>query len=259
MKKTYFLIFVSVLFILISSSCTRNLRYIYKPDENIDSVYVYKNSSKKYHLQVDDVLNIKISTTNQEINEIFKIDGQGNNNNMSTSGNNMMLSGYVIDEFGFIEIPVLGKFQMLGKTMTEARQILQEKLDKLLTDAILKVNLVSFKISFLGEVGSSGVVYISQENIDILEALSLVGGVTDYGNKRRVKVIRPVKEGNIVFNVDITKRSLLESEKFYLYPNDKIVVNPRPIKLIQTNLRDFTFFLSILSSIVTTGLLIYRK
>ena len=101
-----------------------------------------------------------------------------------------------------------------------------------------------------------GSIFIYQDNIDILEAVSRAGGISDYGNMKEITVVRQENDKRKVFKLDLTDRELLSSNKFYLYPDDIIIVDPIKAKMAQMNLRDYFFFFSAISSALSTTVII---
>lgn len=257
MSRYFRILILIIISVIVLSSCN-NLRYIYSGDNTnkADSVYVYKNKVEQYKLKPNDVLHIKIITRNEKLNNIFAVDKQANDLNRNNNGGAFYLTGFTVSDSGYIQIPTIGKLHVAGKTMPEVRKLIKEEADKYLTNSILNIKLVSFKISFLGEVNAPSTLYIYQESIDILEALARVGGISSTGDMRNVMVRRPIPDGYKVYRMDLTKRELLESQKFYLYPNDIVIVEPRRGKRFRENTQDFTFILSVVSSTITTFLLV---
>ncbi len=251
MQKNLFYIF---LFLLSSSlfSCNRHIRYIQKEKGNADSVSVYTVNSEPYRLKPNDVLHIKITTIDPDINNLFKIDEQNNDLTRSQGGGNFFLSGFTVNDTGMVQIPILGVLEAKGKTVTEFRNEVISKTHEYLKEAIINVKLVSFKVSFLGEIMNTGTQYIYQDNIDILEALSRAGGVTEYADIRNVMVVRQENDKRIVYQMDLTRRDILISEKFYLYPDDIVIVEPIKAKIAQMNIRDYMYFLSAMTSVIST-------
>jgi polysaccharide export outer membrane protein len=255
MRKTIFYLSF-FLFVLIIFSCNKRIRYIYQENFKSDTIYEYKVISEPYKLKPNDVLHIKITTTNPDINNLFKIDEQANNLSSSQGGGNFFLSGFTVNDSGMVQIPILGDLKASGKTVYEFRNEVIGKTQEYLKEAIVNVKLVSFKISFLGEVLNTGTQYIYQDNIDILEALARVGGVTEYADMRKVTVVRQEDDNRLVYKLDLTNRDLLISEKFYLYPDDIIIVEPIKAKIAQMNVRDYFFFFSAISSVLSTTVIV---
>ncbi|MCD4792393.1 MAG: polysaccharide biosynthesis/export family protein [Bacteroidales bacterium] len=255
MNRFYFFITIISLVIL-SSSCNKRLRYIYNEDQKNDTIYEYIVNSEPYRLKPNDVLHINIITTDSEINDLFKIGDQNNDLNRNSAGGNFYLSGFTVNDSGYVDVPILGSILARGKTVQEFRSDVTDITYKYLNEAIVNVKLVSFKISFLGEVANSGSIFIYQDNIDILEAVSRAGGITEYGKMSNITVVRQEKDKRLVYKLDLSKRELLSSNKFYLYPDDIIIVEPMKAKIAQMNLRDYFFFFSAISSALSTTIII---
>jgi len=249
-------IFILGILIIFSSACNKRVRYIYKKDKNQDTVYTYNVNSNQYRLKTNDVLHIRINTTDENINKLFVIGNQSGNNSRSNSGGEFYLSGFTVNDTGYVQVPILGTLPAAGKTVSEFRTDVTSKTHEYLNDAIVNVKFVSFKISFLGEIRHPGPIFIYQDNIDILEAIARVGGVSEYADLKKVTIVRKEKDKRIVYKLDLSNRELLTSKKFYLYPDDIIIVEPIKAKIAQMNIRDYLFFLSAFSSALTTVVLI---
>ncbi|MCF6366006.1 MAG: polysaccharide export protein [Bacteroidales bacterium] len=245
-----------IILVMLSTSCNRRIRYIYKENQKNDTVYLYNVKSEPYKLKPNDVLHVKINTTDPEINKLFRLDEAGSSQNRSNNGGEFYLTGFTVNDSGYVQIPILGSILAENKTVQEFRSDVTEKTYKYLNNAIVNVKFVSFKISFLGEVNNEGSVFIYQDNIDILEAVSRAGGITEYGNMSKVTVVRKENNKRLVYNLDLTKRELLSSNKFYLYPDDIVIVEPIKAKIVQMNFRDYLFFFSALSSALTTTVIV---
>jgi polysaccharide export outer membrane protein len=176
------------------------------------------------------------------------------NNNES----NFFLTGYLVNDSGFVFIPTLGNLYVQGKTVDEARRLIEDNIHGIISDAVINVRLASFNITFLGEVGQSGRIQFYKEKINILEALATAGGITDYGNKRHIKVIRQQNDEFIVYDLDLTNIKILESANFYMHPNDIVYVPDKGLKSVKSFLSDYGTLITILTSTITTTLLIIQ-
>jgi len=253
--KQFLIISILSIFIISFYSCNNKTRYLYKKQKRStpDTTYSFHNAPLEYKIQPYDVLYLSIKTTNEDINQYFAQDDERER----MGDNRFYFSGYSVNDTGYIQVPVLGFIKVEGNTIREARQSVQKKADEYVIDAIVNVKFVDFKISILGEVPNQGVQYVYQEKIDILEAIARAGGISNNGNKRNVIILRETDKGKEMFRVNLNDRDILLSENFYLYPNDMIIVEERPIrKFISENLRDFGVVLSITSTTLTTTLII---
>ena len=122
---------------------------------------------------------------------------------------------------------------------------------------VVKLNIVNFEISILGEVNAPGTFAIVNPKLNILYALSLAGDITQFGNRRNIKIIRNDNEINRVFYVNLTDQEVLNNADFMLQPHDIIYVAPLRKKFYAFN--NITNVVSMALSAVTLYLLINRN
>ncbi len=254
MKQATILLFLAA---ILFSGCIHNkIRYILDKNEVFEEINEYANKAPDYKIHSQDILYIKISSTNKEINEYFEVNTGRQNIQQGGQQNSFYLRGFTVNDSGYVIVPVLGKMHVEGFTIKEAQELVQEKTDALLNNAIATVKLVSFYITFLGEVNNQGKITVMQDEINILDAISMAGGIGDYGNKQNVLVVRQTKDGTKTFRVDLTKRDLLTSEQFYMLPNDMVIVEPMKNKSFQLGVRDYSLLLTTVTSTITMVLLV---
>lgn len=227
---------VGVLCVLLFASCGNMKKSTYFYDAP-DSIY---NSSKYENLEntlnENDILSISVSSVNNEAADIFNMSNNSNSSVM-INGGLVQGSGYLVDKKGNILFPVLGEIKVLGKTKQEVRDYITSALigQKLLLNPIVEVRVLNFRVSVLGEVLRPNVFAVPSEKISILEALSLAGDITIYGNKERVSLIREVGGNKVLHHLDLTSSEILSSQYFYLKSNDVIYVEPRPSKVAEAS------------------------
>jgi len=134
--------------------------------------------------------------------------------------------GFIVDKFGFVDLPLIGKVNFSGLTMTEARDTLIKRFEYYMDSPIVVIKKLSFKITILGEVNRPGLYYVENEKITLLEGLGLAGDLTIFGSRKDVKLIRRTADGYKEILIDMTTKSILNSEVAYLYPDDVIYVKP---------------------------------
>jgi polysaccharide export outer membrane protein len=243
---------------LLFSSCIHNkIRYIIDDKEPLDKVTEYPNYPEDYLIKKKDILYIRVISSNPEVNKLFSLT-TGNNSGMSNmqGGSQFYLSGYTVNDSGNIILPVVGDVFVEGKNMNEIRELITGKVNERINNADVLVSLVSFYLTFVGEFNQQGKMSVMQDNVNVLEAIALAGGINDYGNKKRVLVLRKNNKGVESYRVDLTKRSLLVSDKFFLRPNDIIIAEPMKNKSFQLGVRDYSLVLSTATSTIAMVLLI---
>ena len=83
-----------------------------------------------------------------------------------------------------------------------------------------------------------------------MEAISRAGDITDYGDRKRIVVIRPTEVGSQVFRLDLTDKNILSSPGFNLYPNDVVYVEPLKSKSFKLNIPVASLFLTSISTLI---------
>jgi polysaccharide biosynthesis/export protein len=165
-------------------------------------------------------------------------------------------SGYLVDRNGSIEYPRLGVLQVEGYTREELASLIKSRLDTVLTNPVVVVRFMNFKISVLGEVKAPGSYTFPTENVTILDVLGSSGDITDFGKKDKVRIIRE-KNGKIENGfIDLTSDSMFVSPYYRLYQGDVVIVDPNRRKARQLEQQELITRIGIASSVVTAIALI---
>jgi len=243
--------YLIILAILAFSSCTPHRQMVYLQDV-ANQGPVIEISAPEYQIRPGDILHVRVLTLDAESRELFNAIVSPIAMGGATGNASFFMLGYTVDNLGNIVLPVVGNVQIGGLTLTQANQIIQTTIDQYLVDATVDVKLVNFSISVLGEVRRPGQFFIYDNKVTILDAISMAGDITEFGN-RNIKVIRRSNENVTFHNVDLTSRKFMKSDVFFLQPGDLVYVEPSPLK--QLGFAQFPFGV-IFSAISTTLLLI---
>ena len=195
-------------------------------------------------IQPKDMLSIVVSSRNPELVAMFNLPvvsyQAGGEVSLNTAQQRLM--GYVVDEEGFIDFPVLGKLNIVGKTRWEVAELVKNKLiqEGYLTDAVVTVEFLNFKISVLGEVASPGTFSIDGDKVTVLQAISLARDLTIFGRRDNVSVIREQDGKRTIYEINLTDVDLFKSPAYYLQQNDIVYVQPNDIKARQSTTDDKT-------------------
>ncbi len=236
-----------VLMLAFLSSCSNRILYmqdIYIPPDTLSTNY------KSYRLKPYDYLYISIKTTDKDVNTLFSEYLQSMNiRNSNMNQNNYYLTGYMINDSGYVFLPIFGWFHLQGLTVEQAQNVIQQRIDSVLNGALVKVKLISFEINFIGEVNQTLNVY--KDKINILEALSMVGGLPSTADKKQIYILRRIDSAYKVIPLDLTTKKIIENKNFYLQPNDIIYVKPRKAAVAQIQIRDYFIFVSLITSTIS--------
>lgn len=207
-----------------------------------------------YTLQPGDILSVRISSLTPEEYDFFR--QAGSTGASGGTGEDPLLSGYLIDPDGTIELPVVGRIQLAGLTIPEARQAIHTKVDGYLKSPTVHVKLLNFNYTVLGEVNGQGTYATYNPKYSVLEAVGEAGGLTEFADRANVKIVRRRGEQVDIAFVNLLDDNFIESPYYYLKPNDLIIVRPLKAKTFSTfTTRNITFGLGIIS---TLGFLLWR-
>jgi len=236
------------------SSCIpqKKIKYMQPAHEDSTNRAIFQTPVyQEYHLGVGDNLYINVRSLDQRSNDFFNKNG---NDNRSTNYNDasIYLNSYTVDPKGDIIFPFIGPIHVLGLTTDQTKERIEEVMNEYLKETTIVVKLVNFNITFIGEIRRPGEYKIYQDKINIFEAVSLAGDITDYGNRNEVKLMRMTDEGTSLHIIDLTREDILESPYYYLKPNDVIYIEP--IKGKQFAFATFPY--ALLFSTITTAIVL---
>lgn len=231
----YNIIFFTVF--LFSCAANRNLVYLSNLPENADFSEAITNATKA-KIQKGDLLGITISTLNPEYNQLFRT-GSLSSSTEAMAGvenNNLSKEGFLVDDDGNVNLPVLGKLSLAGLTKEEAIQKITNDVAKTAKDPIVNVRFLNYKVTVIGEVNQPGSFGVANERINVLEALGLAGDMTAFGIRDNVLVIRENDGVRTIKSLNLNDKSVFNSPYFQLKQNDVIYVQPsNKEKMANTN------------------------
>jgi len=232
-------------------SCTSHRQLVYLKDVDSSSTEsFYLKSRPSYLIQNRDIMYIKIYSLNEEMSSLINQTLGSYQQNLFQNETSLFINGYAVSDSGYIEIPVLGRIHVTGKTLDEAIAVIRERCNQYLKDATVIVKLISFKFSVIGEVNRPGSYNNFNNQLTVLEAISMAGDITDYGNRRKVHVLRPESTGTKSFQLDLTNRNILTSDGFFLLPNDIVYVEPIKSKIFRINIPTISLVLTSVSTLI---------
>jgi len=218
------LLVCSVLFF----SCVpqKQISYLQKIQER-DTISLYRNTiSADYKVHAKDNLYIRIFALEEKAFGFFNKQTGTASYNDFVSDVSIYLNSYTINAEGYIDFPVIGKVYVADLTIEQVKSTLQQLIGEYLKDITVVVKLVNFKVSVLGEVYRPGEFTIYKDDLNIFEAITQAGDMSEFANRSRVALIRQSKTGSQVHYLDLTSDKILSSEYYKLQPNDIIYVPP---------------------------------
>ncbi|MFI3285530.1 MAG: polysaccharide biosynthesis/export family protein [Rikenellaceae bacterium] len=258
MRKIFLAIVVAV---LASCATQQQISYFQDTTPNVEFEYA---KGKDITVQPNDMLSIVVSSKSPELAALFNLPKIQQSAGSKTTSNqsNTELSGYTIDTNGYIDFPIIGKIHIEGLTKEEiaakVKNILISK--DLVKDPIVTVNFLNLRIYILGEVNSPGQYYLEKNQTTILEALSMAGDLTIFGQRDKVFLTRDKGNKKITYQLDMRSQDIYSSPAYYVQQNDMIYVEPNKVKANQSTVNGNTvksasFWMSIASLMLTITVL----
>jgi polysaccharide export outer membrane protein len=231
---------------------TREINYFQKPAADIPN-YADTVGYQEYKLQKGDYLSIRIYALRPEDVAMYNDQNQSSGDE---AGDNSYarLYLYLVEEDGNIDYPYLGKIPALGKNTRELKYDLEERLKDVAKYCTADVRLATRTVSIIGESGSRRL-NLPTEQITIFQALAMSGDLSEFSDRMNIKIVRQINDSTVVKEFDIRTRSIINSEFYYLQPNDVIYVQHNFAKYFGIN--KFTSVMSATLSTVSFGMMLY--
>ena len=171
---------------------------------------------KPYRLQVNDEIIYRVITMDETLAKTLS---------SNETSNSQYANSYRIYSDGTVDIPFLAPIKLAGLTELEAQDTLRKAFRDIIPDADVKLAMYNKRFTVMGDA-RSGVYNIYKERMTIFQALAMSGDLMNSGDRRHVRIIRPRGNGEPeVLEFDIRPNSIINSEYYYVYPNDLIYVS----------------------------------
>jgi len=265
MKKIQYILISALVGIALSSCVTaRKVNYMQDPDKHIPS-YADTLSYEDYVLRIGDRLYIYVYSLNEEVQKMYNAGGGSASQMRQQMGNGGGMYGsydlytYLVDEEGNIDFPTIGKIYVQGSTTREVKLKLEQELGTLLKDMpgyttiSCEVNIVNRSFSIIG--AQSGRYMINKEKMTIFEALALAGDLKEFNSRSEIKLVREVNGVTTIKTFDARSKDLVNSEFYYIEPNDIIYI--RQIPGYSFGINHVTTVIGVTAATISFGVFVY--
>lgn len=208
------------------TSCVDSRKATYFNDLK-DTTFVSQMAIEESLIQKNDIINISVSSLNPEASLIF-------NSPVVTPGpGSTQVSGYLVNNHGILQFPVLGNIQAAGMTKDKLKDVITKGIldKKLLLDPIVSIRIQTFRVTVLGEVKNPSSIPVPNEKITLLEAIGLAGDLTIYAKRDNVLLIREEEGVKTIRRLNLNSTELFTSPYYYLKSNDIVYVEPNKTRI----------------------------
>ena len=210
---------------------------------------------KPYKIRPFDQVLVKINAfdgnTEEYLNREFT---RGNvySRDLDYSPASMYFNSYNVNKEGFITLPVIDKVKVTGMTVKDLKLKLDKAYTPYLKYASTSVKIANMRVTVLGEVEKPGVQYLYNEKTTLLDAITLAGDFTEFGNRNNVKLIRQNGKTSQTVYLNLSQTDFMTTDYYYVQPSDVIYIEPIKAKAWDVSSKP----LGIVFSAVSLGVLI---
>ncbi len=164
---------------------------------------------------------------------------------------------YLVDQYGNIELPVLGTLHVAGLTRLQLQEKVRQMLvdGSYLNDPYVMVRFQTFKIFFLGSDGGKAI-SVTNERCTFLEALALSGDLNLYTSRDKIAVMREIDGKMVTRYLDPRSSKVFNDPFFMLQQNDFIITRSRNYRNFVESFNQWTPFVTLFSSAVSVASLV---
>lgn len=253
-KHKKFILFVITIGLFTSCAVKKDIVLFGDIKESIQNSVIYSLPK----IQVNDILDIKIST----LNPMTALPYNSTSSLVGVPSIELLqLQGYLVSSEGKIILPILGSLLAKGKTTASLEKDIVAELETggHLIKPTVTVRVLNAKITVLGEVKKPGTYNYTEQTITLPQALGYAGDITFEANRKEVWIIREEDGMRNYHKIDLTKSDWFTSPYYNIKQNDIVYVTPNNVKVKSAGfIGNTSTVLSVFSILLTTYVLLTR-
>jgi len=214
-RRHYLPVFTFCLILFGSCTTVHQSLYFENAGTNDTTIKKYVNKELDFKVRKGDMLLISITTVTPDVGAY-------------NSANN---PGYNVDNEGNIYMYNIGKMHVEGLTKKEIKASVEKQLSPYLKDPLVTVRFLNHTVTVMGEVNHSQV-FPYQENMNLVELLTMAGEIRTTGRKDNVLLIRDSDSGKQFHRINMLKANVFNSPEYYIRPDDIVYVEPKKVKVV---------------------------
>lgn len=177
-------------------------------------------------IQPNDLLRVQVESIDPNASAPFNQASAGQNMGQTNLENLQLFMGYLVDQDGYIDLPIIGRVEARGQTIESLQFLIRGKLKVFLKDPVVNVRFLNFKVTMLGEVNRPGPLFLTNSRMTLLEAIGAAGDMTDYADRSNIMLIREQDGTRSYQRIDLRTDEVFDSPYYYLQQNDVIYIEP---------------------------------
>jgi polysaccharide export outer membrane protein len=245
-KSSYIILICFLSFALQRCGINNNMMFKSPKGQNVSIEKVLMQPSGDYRISVDDKLTFTMAT-NSGTEIVEAMGGVGGEGGFGAT------SEYIVRKSGKVELPLLGEVAVEGLTVVQFEDTLQRLFSQEYQNPFVQVKITNQRvIVFPGGGADPKVIFLTNSNTTLMEAIAQGGGISERGKSNSIKLMRKEDGVRQIYTIDLSTIDGLKYADLVVQANDYIYVEPSP-DLAREAMKDITPLITILS---TTLLLI---
>jgi polysaccharide export outer membrane protein len=215
-----------------------------------DQDYVYDTPTldsigKEYRLAPNDIITFQLFTNEGSL----ILEYTTNTIERRQQNFNMRDFTYFVDASGFVELPSIGRIHVAGLTIFEAQDMAEKMYLDEFNNPYALISVVNQRvIVFRGSGADAQVVPLVNNNVSVIEAIALAGGLSDRANASKVKLIRKVEGKQEVYLMDLSTIEGIRYANMIVQAGDILYVEPVP-EIARGAMEDVAPYVTIISGL----------
>ena len=225
MRKIALVVFIASLF---AACAPFNPSIMFKTDKDYEFDEVQPDTIGEWKIAPNDIISFRLFTNNG-----FRLIDVTNENMQQMNQLNIGIN-YLVEHDGIVNLPIIGRVEVADKTLREAELYLESLYEEVYIDPFIMLNVTNRRVTiFPGNDGSGVVVTLTNNNVTLLEALALAGGLRDNGRANRITLIRGDLADPLIHRIDLSHIEGISQANVILQAGDIIYVEPVGADIIQ--------------------------
>lgn len=209
-----------------------------------------REKEEDYRIAFDDRITLTVSPNNgkQILEMVTGTTSQGGTN--TTGANAFRNNEYTVRTDGYVNLPQIGDVQLKGLTIRQAETELARLYSELYIEPFVIVRVVNKRvIVFPGGGGDAQIIYLSNNNMRLMEVLAASGGINQRGKAKSIKLMRLVEGKRLIVPINLSTLDGLAYADIIVQGNDYIYVEPHP-RVMREAMQQATPVLSFVTTIL---------
>lgn len=251
-------------FLVASCVTSRKVNLLQESGKHGIPAYADTLTYEDYQIRIGDRLYVYVYSIDERVSSMFNASGNGVNSSQIRQGaganGSYDLYTYLVKDNGMIDYPLVGEVPVRGKTTREVKEWLEQSLMEYVQEHTdykmlsVEVNIVRGSFSVISDHGS-GMFSMPREKVTIFEALAMAGDIGDFGDRSKVRIVREIEGETKVKVFDVRSEDIINSEFYYIEPNDVIYI--QRIKGQSFGINSVTTTISVVATTLAFGGFVY--